>query len=291
MNVGMLGEGTSGWFAANTASFKQEADKRGISFTYVDSQNSFENQISALKTFIADTHINVIVLLPTQPLGYDEELRAARAAGKIVVVEGSRVDADAGLYYTYAGPDFVAQGAKAATAMCLALKGSPSKHVVEITGNPGDLDTIDRSKGFRQQMGDCGIDILESQVATNSDPGIAKSIMQGYVKTHAGQVQGVVLQSDNTAATVIGVIDGSGLKSGKDIKLVGFDLTPNGIRYLITGQLYADVDSTPLLAPLVYEAALRGLNGDSTTPKWIAPTDEVYYTGHVPDCLAGCPKY
>jgi ABC-type sugar transport system substrate-binding protein len=291
MNVGFIGAGFSGWFAANTSSFKEEAVQRGITFTYVDSQNSFDKQISALKAFIADPKINVIVLAPSESLGYEAELRAARAAGKVVVLEGSRLDADAGLYYTYVGPDYVSQGQKAAAAMCDALKDSKSKNVVEITGNPGDLSTIDRSKGFRLGMGDCGISILDSGAAVDSDPGAAQAIMKGFLKAHPGQFQGVVLQADLMTASVVGAIDGSGLKSGKNVQLVSFDLMPEGVRYLITGQLHADVDSTPLLAPLAYDAALRGLNGDSTTPKSISPNDEVYYTGHLPECLLGCPKY
>ena len=43
--------------------------------------------------------------------------------------------------------------------MCDLLKDSANKNVVEISGAVGASAAIDRAKGFREKMGDCGITI------------------------------------------------------------------------------------------------------------------------------------
>ena len=83
--------------------------------------------------------------------------------GKLVILEDRTIDSSAALYYTRIGSDFVLEGQRAADAMCELLKDSAKKNVVEISGAVGAGAGIDRGKGFRQKMDDCGITITASQ--------------------------------------------------------------------------------------------------------------------------------
>ena len=42
-------------------------------------------------------------------------------------------------------------------------RGQRNKKIVEITGAVGASAAIDRAAGFREAMGDCGIEIIDSQ--------------------------------------------------------------------------------------------------------------------------------
>jgi ABC-type sugar transport system substrate-binding protein len=273
MTVGFIQTGSeSGWRAANTSSFNEDAKSKGITLKFYDSQNKIENQITAFNQFIQDPQVNVIVLAAVGTTGYDDVLKQAKAAGKVVVLEDRRIEADSSLYYTYIGSDFDAEGQKGAKAMCDLLKDSTGKKVVEIGGDQAASAAIDRAKGFREKMGDCGITVTATQSAPGWDPVQGKAIMEAYLK-NSKDIQGVYAHNDELAIAAIQAIEAAGLTPGKDIQVVGFDATANGFKYLINGKLGADIECNPLLAPQVYEAALKALNGDNSVPKWV-PSQE-----------------
>jgi hypothetical protein len=167
MTVGFIQTGSeSGWRAANTSSFKETATADGINLKFYDSQNKIENQITAFNTFIQDPSVNVIVLAAVGTTGYDDVLKAAKAVGKVVVIEDRRIEADSSLYYTYIGSDFDKEGNEGAAAMCTALKGMSGANVVEIGGDQAASAAIDRAKGFREGIANCtdeSIKILDTQ--------------------------------------------------------------------------------------------------------------------------------
>ncbi len=184
MTVGFIQTGSeSGWRAANTASFKETAEQLGIDLKFYDAQNKLENQVSAFHQFNQDPAVNVIILAALDVTGYDEVLQEAKDNGKIVVLEDRRIDADPALYATYIGSDFDLEGQKAAAAMCDLLADSENKKIVEITGAVGASAAIDRAKGFREAMGDCGIEIIDSQTG-NWGVAESKAVMEAFLKNH-----------------------------------------------------------------------------------------------------------
>ena len=227
--------------------------------------------------------MNVIILAALDVTGYDDVLKEAKAAGKIVVLEDRRIDADQSLYYTYIGSDFDLEGQKAATAMCTLLKGSTGKKVVEISGAVGASAAIDRAKGFREKMGDCGMTITDTQTGNWGVPE-SKAVMEAFLKkTH--DIQGVFAHNDEEAIGAIQAIKDAGLVPGKDIQVIGVDATADGFKYLISGELGADIECNPLLAPQVYEAALKAVNGDLSLPKWVPSQESQFAAAQGADAL------
>jgi ABC-type sugar transport system substrate-binding protein len=265
MVVGFIQTGSeSGWRAANTSSFKETADSEGIKLKFYDSQNKIENQITAFNGFIQDSEVNVIVLAAVDVTGYDDVLKAAKQAGKVVVIEDRRIESSSDLYYTYIGSDFAKEGNKGAAAMCDLLKGMSGANVVEIGGDQGASAAIDRAKGFKEGIGSCAdeqITILDSQF------------------------QGVHAHNDELAIAAIQAIDAAGMKAGTDIKVVGYDATSNGFKYMITGELNADIECNPLLAPQVYAAALDALNGKPAAASWVPSQETEFYASQGADKL------
>jgi galactofuranose transport system substrate-binding protein len=280
MTVGFIQTGSeSGWRAANTSSFQETAKAEGITLKFYDSQNKIENQITAFNQYIQDPAVNVIVLAAVGTTGYDDVLKAAKAAGKVVVIEDRRIEADASLYYTYIGSDFQKEGVKSAAAMCDLLKaeGKATANIIELGGDQAASASIDRHKGFAEGLASCTttkMTVLDYQNAPGWDPVQGKQIMEGFLKKYPGKIDGVYGHNDEQAIAGIQASEAAGLTAGKGgIVFVGVDATANGFKYLINGKLGADIECNPLLAPQVYGAALKALNGDTTTPKWV-PSQE-----------------
>ena len=286
MVVGFIQTGSeSGWRAANTSSFKETATEKGITLKFYDSQNKLENQITAFNQFIQDPAVNVIILAAIDVVGYDDVLKSAQAAKKLVVLEDRRIDADASLYYTYIGSDFNAEGQKVAVAMCDLLKDSAKKNVAEISGAVGASAGIDRAKGFREKMGDCGIVIPEGLSQTgNWGVPESKAVMEAFLKK-TKDIQGVFGHNDEEAIGALEAIKEAGLVPGKDIKIIGVDATAHGFQYLITGEINALIECNPLLGPQVYEAALKGLNGDTSVPKWVPSQEGEFFAAQGAEAL------
>jgi len=278
MTVGFIQTGSeSGWRAANTSSFKETAAADGITLKFYDSQNKIENQITAFTGFVQDPAVNVIVLAAVGTTGYDEVLKAAKAANKVVVIEDRRIEADSSLYYTYIGSDFNKEGHKSAAAMCDLLKGKATANIIELGGDQAASASIDRHKGFAEALGDCTttkMTVLDYQNAPGWDPVQGKQIMEGFLKKYPGKIDGVFGHNDEQAIAGIQATEAAGLKAGTGgVVFVGVDATANGFKYLINGKLGADIECNPLLAPQVFKAALDGLNGVTGQSNWV-PSQE-----------------
>jgi len=275
MVVGFIQTGSEGgWRAANTASFKETAEQLGVTLKFYDAQNKQENQISAFKNFIADKDVNVIILAALETTGYEDVLKEAKEAGKIVVLEDRRIDAPEDLYATYIGSDFVEEGRKSADEMCKLLEGSEKKNVVELVGNVGSSAAKDRGTGFREKMGECGITITESQTG-NWSATEGKAVMEAFLKKST-DIQGVFAQNDEMGLGAAQAITEAGLKPGEDIKILTVDATAGAFKAMIAGEINTVVECNPLLAPQVYEAALKALNGEEL-PKWVPSEEGVFY--------------
>jgi simple sugar transport system substrate-binding protein len=284
MTVGFIQTGSeSGWRAANTSSFKETATQLGINLKFYDAQNKIENQVSAFHQFNQDSSVTAVILAALDVTGYDDVLAEAKTTGKIVVLEDRRIDAAPTNYYTYIGSDFINEGHEGAAAMCDLLKNSTGKNVVEISGAVGASAAIDRAKGFREKMGACGITITASQTGNWGVPD-SKAVMAAFLK-QSTDIQGVFAHNDEEAIGAIQAIEEAGLKPGKDIQVIGFDATADGFKYLITGEMGADIECNPLLAPQVYEAVLKAMNGDASIPTWVPSQEGQFFAAQGADAL------
>ena len=275
MVVGFIQTGSEGgWRAANSGSFRETAEQLGVNLKFYDAQNKLENQLSAFKNFIADPEVNVIVLSALETTGWEDVLKEAEAAGKTVVIQDRRIDAPENLYSTFIGADFVEEGRKSAAEMCVLLEGSEKKNVWELVGNVGSSAAKDRGQGFREKMAECGIEITKSQTA-NWSITEGKQVTEAWLK-ETKDVQGIFAQNDEMGLGAAQALKEAGLKPGEDVKILTVDATAGAFKAMIAGEINTVVECNPLLAPQVFEAALKALNGESL-PKWIPSQEGVFY--------------
>jgi len=96
----------SEWRTANTESIKSSAQEAGIDLKFSDAQQKQENQIKAIRSYIAQK-VDVIAFSPVVETGFENVLREAKAAKIPVVLTDRSVKVkDDSLYVTFMGSDF-----------------------------------------------------------------------------------------------------------------------------------------------------------------------------------------
>ena len=147
----------SEWRTANTKSIKDSATKADITLKFSDAQQKQENQIKAIRSFIAQK-VDVIAFSPVVETGWEPVLREAKAAKIPVILSDRSVDVkDDSLWVAFMGSDFVEEGRRAAKWLIayapvkdLAAKGDVN--IVELQGTLGSAPAIDRKAGFEQVL-------------------------------------------------------------------------------------------------------------------------------------------
>ncbi|HEY0455580.1 MAG TPA: substrate-binding domain-containing protein, partial [Verrucomicrobiae bacterium] len=135
----------SAWRTAETESIKSEAEKRAVTLKFSDAQGKQENQIKAVRSFIAQG-VDAIILAPVVETGWEPVLREAkRAKIPVILVDRGIKVSDDSLYTTLIASDFIAEGKMAAE--WLAKKVNGKANIVELQGTPGAAPAIDRKKG------------------------------------------------------------------------------------------------------------------------------------------------
>src|SRR3954469_1110460 len=141
----------SEWRTANTESIKSAAKEHGIDLKFSDAQQKQENQIKALRSFIAQK-VDVIAFSPVVESGWGTVLREAKAAKIPVILSDRAVDEkDDTLWVSFMGSDFVEEGRRAGRWLVENRKGSKDPvAIVELQGTVGSAPAIDRKKGFEE---------------------------------------------------------------------------------------------------------------------------------------------
>ena len=125
----------SAWRTAETDSIRSEAEKRGVRLQFSDAQGKQENQIKALRTFLAQG-VDAIILAPKVETGWEPVLREIkRAKIPVILVDRGIKVSDESLFTTLIASDFVAEGRMAGEWLSRKLGGKGN--IVELQGTPG----------------------------------------------------------------------------------------------------------------------------------------------------------
>jgi ABC-type xylose transport system substrate-binding protein len=107
----------SGWRAAETTVSKSEAGKRSVNLKIADAQQKQENQIKAIRSFVAQG-VDAIFLAPVVSSGWDAVLKEAKQAKIPVILLDRDIDPSGkDLYLTAVTSDSVHEGEVAATGL------------------------------------------------------------------------------------------------------------------------------------------------------------------------------
>src|SRR5262245_26599620 len=225
----------SAWRTAETESIRSEAAKRNIKLQFSDAQDKQENQIKALRSFIAQG-VDAIILAPKVETGWEPVLREVkRAKIPVVLVDRGIKVRDESLYATLIASDFVVEGRLAAEWLAAKLNGRGN--IVELQGTPGAAPALDRKRGFQEGLAKFpDLKIIRSQSGefTRSK---GKDVMEAFMKAEGKNIQAVYAHNDDMALGAIQAIEEAGIKPGTDIVIVSIDGVKGAFEAMVAGKL------------------------------------------------------
>jgi galactofuranose transport system substrate-binding protein len=264
----------SGWRTANTESIKSEAAKRGITLKFADAQQKQENQIKALRNFIAQG-VDVIAFSPVVETGWQpvlEEIKKAKIP--VVLTDRSVSVTDDSLYVTFIGSDFVEEGRRAAEWLAKASNGKAM--IAELVGTPGSAPAIDRKKGFEEVLAKHpGMKIIKSQ-SGNFTRAQGKEVMETFLKSpDAKQITALFAHNDDMALGAIQAMEEAGIKPGKDILIVSIDGVKGAFEAMAAGKLNCTVECNPQIGPQLFDT-VEAIKAGKPVPKRIQVNEGVF---------------
>ena len=273
----------SAWRTANTGSIKAEAAKRGIDLQFADAQQKQENQIKALRSFIAQG-VDVIAFSPVVETGWEPVLREIKKAGIPVILSDRAVDVtDDSLYVTFIGSDFIEEGRRAAKWVIENTQGEVG--VAELVGTPGSAPANDRAKGFRDAIKDHSrIKIIKSQSGMFTRAK-GKEVMEVFLKSpEAKNIKVLYGHNDDMALGAIQAMEEAGIKPGKDILIVSVDAVRGAFEAMVAGKLNCTVECNPLIGPQLFDAVEAVMAGEKL-PKRTVIQEEVFVQSQAKDLI------
>ncbi|MEH0578616.1 MULTISPECIES: substrate-binding domain-containing protein [Streptomyces] len=232
---------------------KAEAKKLGVDLTVTDAQNDASQQANQLQNFTSSGYDSIIV----NPVDSDAASNSVKAADKAKIpviavdrgVNKATVDA-------LVASDNVAGGELAAKTVAEKLGGAGK--IVILQGQAGTSAARERAEGFAKGLKAYpGIQVVAQQPA-DFDRTKGLDVMSNLLQAHP-DVQGVIAANDEMA---LGAIKALGSKAGKSVQVVGFDGTPDGLKAVEQGTLYASVAQQPSqLGRIAVDNALKALQG------------------------------
>ncbi|MEU7829288.1 MULTISPECIES: substrate-binding domain-containing protein [unclassified Nonomuraea] len=249
-----------------------EAQRVGATLTVTDAQNDASQQVNQVQNF-ASQAMKAIIL---NPVDSDAAAPAAKAAQRanIPVIAADRGVNGAEVTQTVASDNVT--GGKLAAQELAELLGHKGQ-VVVLQGVAGTSAARDRGQGFTEGIKAFPNIKVVAQQPADFDRTKGLDVMTNLLQSNPG-INGVFAENDEMA---LGAIKALGAKAGKEVKVVGFDGTPDGLKAVKAGTMNASVAQQPaLLGQQAVAAAVKAAKGEKiektvAVPVKVATTENV----------------
>lgn len=266
---------------ANTESVRQTfTQKNGYYLIFEDAQQKQENQLKTIRNFILQ-EVDYIILDPVVETGWEAVLQEAKDAGIPVILSDRSVEVEnENLYTCWVGSNFEEEGALAGKwlekyLMSAGRQGEETR-IVTLQGTLGSTAQLGRTRGFQsvKETHD-NWKILEQQ-SGDFTQAKGKEIMKQFLDKYT-DIDVVVSENDNMTFGAIEAIKEAGKTCGPngDITIISFDSVGAALEAMKMGDINADIECNPLLAPKIAEV-IRRLEAGERVEK-IHYIEESYY--------------
>ncbi|MER6015739.1 ABC transporter permease/substrate-binding protein [Streptomyces bluensis] len=232
---------------------QEEAKKLGADLTVTDAQNDASQQANQLQNFTSEGVGSIIV----NPVDSDAAGPSVRAANKAdIPVVGVDRGVNKAKTAALVASDNVEGGKLGAKALAEKLGGKG--RIVILQGLAGTSASRERGAGFAAGLKAYpGIQVVAKQPA-DFDRTKGLDVMTNLLQAHP-DVDGVFAENDEMA---LGAIKALGSRAGKSVAVIGFDGTPDGLKAVKDGTLYASVAQQPTeLGRIAVQNALKAAEG------------------------------
>ena len=278
VTIGFSQVGDEGdWRPAFSADMKAEAQKEGIDLKFADAQGKEEEQLKAVRAFIAQK-VDAILIAPVVVTGWDAVLKEAKAANIPVFLADRDVDvADKSLYVSRISADFNLEGKIAGAWLAQASKGQCN--IVEEQGTTGAAPAIERKKGFEAVISNFpNMKIVKSESGNFTTDG-GKQVMESFIKA-TDNLKGICASfahNDNMQLGAIQAMKEAGLKPGKDVLMVSVDYVPAMKKALADGDANASVELRSAIGKYIYPVITKYLKDKQAPEKWVVIPSDLHH--------------
>ena len=247
----------SSFRVGNTKDIEARAQQYGVSLMLDDANQKQENQIKAIRRFIA-YRVDVIAFSPIVEEGWDNVLTEAKQAGiPVILVDRTVKTADDSLYISQIGADFYREGVMAAEYLKKKADelGKDKLRIVEITGTENSTPMKQRHEGFWDTVaGDSRMELLES---VNGDflRSRGAECIRYLLEKYGNQIDVIFSHNDEMTLGALPEIEQAGYTPGQDMILISIDGGQEAIDLLKEGKINCIVECTPMLGSLLMETA------------------------------------
>jgi len=240
------------FFVKMADSVKAEAAKQGVEVKIVDAQNDPAKQANDISDLIQQ-HVDVLIVNPVDSAAVGNSVISANEA-KIPVITVDR-SSDSGDVATHIASNNIKGGEMAADF--LVQKLGEGAEVAELEGIPGASATRERGEGFHN-IADNKLKVLAKQSA-DFDRSKGLTVAENMIQANTG-IKAIFAHNDEMALGAI-----SAAKSAnKNIMIVGFDGTEDGMKAVEDGDLVATIAQQPdKMGEMGVDAAVKVAKGES----------------------------
>ena len=239
------------FFVSMKEGAEKKAEELGYKLIVLDSQNDPSKELSNVEDLVV-RGVKAILINPTDSDAVSNAIRIANRA-QIPVLTLDR-GASRGDVVSHIASDNVAGGEMAGKFISEQI-GKDAK-VVQLEGIAGTSAARERGEGFMNAVKSENMDLLASQPA-DFDRTKGLNVMENLLSSKPN-TQAVFAQNDEMALGAIRAVQAS----GKDILIVGFDGTDDGIAAVKRGLLGATIAQQPgLIGEIGVESAIKVLQG------------------------------
>jgi ribose transport system substrate-binding protein len=232
---------------------EKKANELGYKLIVLDSQNDPSKELSNVEDLTV-RGVKAILINPTDSDAVSNAIRMVNRT-KIPVLTLDR-GASRGDVMSHIASDNVV-GGELAGNFIVEVAGSDAK-VIQLEGIAGTSAARERGEGFMNAVKGSSMKLLASQPA-DFDRTKGLNVMENLLAANP-DVQAVFAQNDEMALGAVRAIQAS----GKDVVIVGFDGTDDGVAAVMRGDMAATVAQQPeLIGALGIETADKILKGEA----------------------------
>ncbi|WP_152192631.1 substrate-binding domain-containing protein [Georgenia satyanarayanai] len=196
-----------GWMGAITEQAVEEAEKyEDVELRLAEGTNDVSLQISQMETFINDG-VDAIVLLPFDGAALTDIALEAMAAG-IPVINVDREFSDPNAARVTVLGDNYGMGVSAGSYICEQLGDQSDAVIAEIAGIDNLPLTQDRSQGFADALGECGLEV-SNRVAADFTVQGGESATANLLQA-APEIDAIWNHDDDQGVGVMAAIENAG---------------------------------------------------------------------------------
>ncbi len=230
-----------------------KAEELGYKLIVLDSQNDPSKELSNIEDLTV-RGVKAILINPTDSDAVSNAIRMANRA-KVPVLTLDR-GASRGDVVSHIASDNVIGGEMA--GHFIAETVAVDAKVIQLEGIAGTSAARERGEGFMNSVKASKLELLASQPA-DFDRTKGLNVMENLLAANP-DVQAVFAQNDEMALGALRAVQAS----GKDIKIIGFDGTEDGIAAVNRGKLAATVAQQPgMIGALGIATADKVLKGET----------------------------